>query len=44
MAAKAKLRASTDEEQQAIGKLAQSRTAPARLVDRARFIQATAQE
>jgi transposase len=43
MAAKVTLRPLTDEEQQAIAKLAQARTAPARRVDRARIIQAAAQ-
>jgi transposase len=43
MATKVILRALTDEEQQAIAKLAQARTAPARLVDRARILQAAAQ-
>src|SRR5512135_2557264 len=43
MTAKVTLRPLTDEEQQAIAKLAQTRTAPARLVDRARIIQAAAQ-
>ena len=43
MATKVTLRALSDEEQLAIAKLAQARTAPARLVDRARIIQAAAQ-
>jgi transposase len=42
MAAKVILRVLTDEEQQAIAKLAQARTAAARLVDRARIIQSAA--
>ena len=42
MAAKVTLRALTDEEQQAIATLAQASTAPARLVDRARILQAAA--
>src|SRR5262245_66506294 len=43
MSAKVVLRALTPEEQSAIDELARARTAPARLVDRARIIQAAAQ-